>query len=199
MPERDANQLAADDRIDWAGTLRGHIILTMDGERKAAALRALDELVALVGTLQLLADERARERDETDYHLTHCRGLLDAAEAQVGTLQQERDEWHQIADDNLDRVRNGDLRTDELRGRAEAAEAALAEANEDLARHASALADALDHTECKGHCADGGCPFCGGVLSMARRALADTGGDTAQPTADERANPHHTGAPGDIS
>lgn len=145
MPERDANQLAAD--VWRYGT---------EAEREAEFFR----LVGLVGTLRreisMLTDESV------------------AQQALVGTLQQERDQWVRA---------NGNLLAERIVAvdRAEAAEAALAEAlrREDSLRLGmataaetvrQALADLVSHY---GHLM--------GEDELAQyRDLADTGGDTAK-------------------
>jgi len=105
--ERDANQLAADVRQRPINHNKGF----MYGIRPAE----LDELVGLVGTLQQRADEEfgRAERWKT---------IAGEAEAQVGTLQQDAAHSWQM---------HGD--PEKLVARAEAAEAALAEAREMVA------------------------------------------------------------------
>lgn len=101
MPERDANQLASDVR---AGFLTGSFD-GLTGDQQATAQRgyeALDELVALVGTLQQERDMARAGRDQWQRD-AEGRGVVmyellaraEAAEAALATTRQalaERDE-----------------------------------------------------------------------------------------------------------
>ncbi len=155
MTERDANQLAADVR-EAVGRLNVYCPNRVVGvEQTAKAVAALDELVAL-----------------------------------VGTLQQERDEWKLRAETWLDATEEEIfVRERRERERAEAAEAALATTRQALERLTVAIEDVQrandawenpdgtrmtvterDHIMAEAKIA---------VLD-ARRALTDTGGDTAR-------------------
>ena len=81
MPERDANQLAADVRA-------GIGIVSLDLSKETPALVALDELVALVGTLQ-----QERDRHDADLSFVHDNtdeyfGKWRAAEAALAEANQ---------------------------------------------------------------------------------------------------------------
>lgn len=126
----------------WASYAENDLILA------DSALAALDALVARITDLEALAEERGRERDETNYSLNHCRGLLDAAEAQVAALTRERD-LHKS-----EREKNAAW-AGRMGERAEAAEAQLATTRQ-------ALAEIAELYEL------------GPASEIARRALADT-------------------------
>ena len=74
-PEDDALDRLADISASWS-------------ERETALATVREALERQT----LLADERARERDETDHHLSHCRGLLEAAEAENERLRTSLEE-----------------------------------------------------------------------------------------------------------
>jgi len=149
MAERDANQLAADVRP----------VL------ESALARALDTFYPEDGDLYPHAEERAV-------------AALDELVALVGTLQQERDDMTWRRDWQYDKAIG-------WRERAVAAEAALAE----MEQRWLGMRDCYDRevircgkaeralTEIAAR-KDGGREGVAGIAAIARRALADTGGDT---------------------
>ena len=176
MSGRDANQLAADVRrgLEWMAnySLTGtEQTLHIDFQGKARELLpALDELVALVGTLQ---QERDALRESGQRWAENVRGKeqrIVAAEARVDEVLRVT-----AAAAEADTARAGAAEaalattTEELR----ATTATLIETNQALATTRQALTqiEYLANVE----------PINPMIAHHARRALADTGGDTKEP------------------
>lgn len=164
--ERDANQLAAD--VREALTFAAAAPVT-GSFRYVTALAALDELVGLVGDLKI-------QLAAAETYAMVAPSRLGELEAQVGTLQQERDEARERERLMAEGTASHWSTRDEWRVRAEAAEAALATTRQAL-RNMMALividedgaAEAIDMEKW------------GPVWVEALGALADIGGDTAEP------------------
>ena len=205
MAERDANQLAADVRPVLESALARALdtFYPEDGDlyphAEERAVAALDELVALVGTLQQERDDMTWRRDWQYDKAIGWRERAVAAEAALAEANAERDRMRDkaynaarkkvdaeaaLAEANKDKER---LHTwgEEWKVRARDAEAALAE----MEQRWLGMRDCYDRevircgkaeralTEIAAR-KDGGREGVAGIAAIARRALADTGGDT---------------------